>query len=316
MNYLPDCLKALQAQSYPSIDLVVVDNASRDESAEWIARHYPAIRLERLGTNTGFCHAFNLGVKISSGEFVLSLNPDVTARPDFVENLLCEALRDERIGIVAPKLLRADNPEKIDSTGLLIDRQRRPYDRGQMEPDRGQYDGSREIFGACGAAALYRRSMLEDVACQGEFLDEDFFAYYEDVDLAWRANLQGWKAAYAPGAVALHMRGWGDTLRKNRQKTNHLGPRLALRNRYLMILKNDSFGDFLLDLPWIFLPDIPRLVYIALFKTEALGAVMDFIRLYASARVKRKLIHERVVSRTKPFRALFVNPKHKYLNQP
>jgi GT2 family glycosyltransferase len=289
-HYLPHCLGAITNQSYTKVDITVVDNASQDGSAEWISFNTPQIRLIRLNSNQGFSKAFNLGARTSNGEFVLSLNPDVKARPDFLSKMILEAQKDATIGIAAPKLLRADDPHKLDSTGLFINHQRRPYDRGQMESDSGQYDTRTEVFGACGAAALFRRAMLDDLAWEGEFFDEDFFAYYEDIDLAWRARLRGWHSIYVPGAVAEHARGWGDTLRKNPRNEYGVGPRLALRNRYLMVIKNDSVQSFLLDAPLIFLAEIPRLFYMVFFNRDALAGIVDFFRLAPKAREKRKII--------------------------
>ena len=246
---------------------------------------------------------------MSKGEFVLSLNPDVNVKPDFLSKMVSEAKKDSRIGIVAPKLLRGDDPTRLDSTGLFINRQRRPYDRGQMEIDNGQYDTCPEIFGACGAAALYKRAMLNDLAWEGEFFDEDFFAYYEDADLSWRARLLGWSSVYAPGAVAEHVRSWADKLRGKNHHKNHLGPRYALRNRYLMLVKNDTFFNFLIDLPWIIIPDIPRLLYVALFRSDLLVAIADFFRLRTRANQKRRDIQNRSVIHSQDFRKWFCKVK-------
>jgi GT2 family glycosyltransferase len=203
--------------------------------------------------------------------------------------------QDERVGIVAAKLLRFDDPTILDSTGLFLNRYRRPYDRGQGEIDKGQYGNSLRVFGACGAAALYRRAMLVDIALDDEYFDEDFFTYYEDVDLAWRAQLRGWKGRYASQAVATHVRGWGDTLRKrNNSAKDNYGPRLALRNRYLMILKNDSLINFLIDLPLIILAELPRLFYMAIFAPDALMGLWDFISGIDSALKKRQMNWERI----------------------
>jgi GT2 family glycosyltransferase len=198
------------------------------------------------------------------------------------------------VGIVAPKLLRASDPTVLDSTGLFIDRRRCPYDRGQGETDRGQYDVQSDVFGASGAAALYRRAMLDDLVCGGEYLDQDFFAYYEDADLAWRAQLRGWRCIYAPRAVATHVRGWGDTLRKQRHGIrNTLGPRLALRNRYLMTIKNDIPSAFLVDLPLILAAELPRLAYAALTMPGVLLGILDVARAWSSAMRKRRRIRSR-----------------------
>ena len=203
--------------------------------------------------------------------------------------MVAAAQTDPRIGTVAPKLLRTEDKKCLDSTGLFINRQRRPYDRGQMQRDRGQFDESTEIFGACGAAALYRRSMLEDLAINKEYFDEDFFAYYEDADLAWRAKLRGWRCVYAARAVGEHVRGWGDTLRK-RPTQNGNGPRLALRNHILMIIKNESSSSILWNALAIFLAGIPRLIYMAIFRRDALKGITDIFKLAPKAKEKRKFI--------------------------
>lgn len=211
--------------------------------------------------------------------------------------------------MVAPKLLRADDPTRLDSTGLFIDRRRRPYDRGQGQVDRGQYDAQPYAFGACGAAALYRRAMLEDVAVEGEYVDEGFFAYCEDADLAWRAQLRGWQCAYAPQAVATHVRGWGDTLRKHgHARKNVRGLRLALRNRYLMALRNDAWRYLLADLPRILAAELPRLAYAALTVPPLLLGLADLLRAWPSALRKRQSIRARRTVDDGDLRHWFVSP--------
>ncbi len=306
---LATCLEALLAQDFPVFDVMVVDNASTDNSPDWIARHYPTVRLHRFPENCGFSVALNQGVNATEGSFILSLNPDVVLRPDAITEMVRAAGRDERIGMVAPKLLQAGNPALLDSTGLFIDRRRRPYDRGQGEPDQGQYDTRLNVFGACGAAALYRRTMLDDLALGGEFFDQDFFAYYEDADLAWRAKLRKWRCVYAPGAIATHDRGGGDALRKpGRASKGARGPRLALRNRYLMTIKNDTLAQFLLDLPRRLAAELPRRAYAALFRPQVLLVLVDLVRLWPSARRKRRWIRARQVADEAAVRTWFLAP--------
>ena len=309
-HLLRDCLDALLAQEYLQLDVTVVDNGSTDGSPGWIARHYPDVHLLAFPDNRGFSRAFNWGVGHTEGALVLSLNPDVTVRPSFISEMVRAIARDERIGMVAPKLLRADEPAVLDSTGLFIDRRRRPYDRGQGETDRGQYDAQPYVFGACGGAALYRRAMLDDLALGGEYFDEDFFAYYEDADLAWRAQLRGWRCVYAPRAVATHARGWGDTLRKRGHAAkNGRGPRLALRNRYLMTIKNDALRYFLADLPLILAAELPRLAYAALAAPGVLLGIPDLARAWPTALHKRRQIRNRMIVDDAVVRRWFVAPE-------
>ena len=309
-EFIGNCLDALLVQEGVSFDVAVVDNGSTDGSPDWIARDYPDVHLWTFSDNRGFSQAFNHGVRRTHGAFVLSLNPDVTVRLGFFREMLRAASRGERVGMVAPKLLRADDPTRLDSTGLFIDRRRRPYDRGQGKVDRGQYDALTNVFGACGAAALYRRDMLEDLSPNGECFDQDFFAYYEDADLAWRAQLRGWHCAYAPGAVATHVRSWGDTLRKRGHAPKAIsGPRLALRNRYLMTLKNDTRRYILLDLPLILGAELPRLAYAAVATPGVLAGLLDLARAWPSALRKRRRIRARHTIDDAAIRRWFVAPK-------
>lgn len=328
-RFLGSCLDALHAQEFPSslprvgedgssgappaiekVDIVVVDNGSSDGSPEWVRRSYPDVRLLAFPDNRGFSSAFNAGARSTDSPFVLSLNPDVTVRPDFIYEMVCTCCQDERVGIVAPKLLQAGDPRILDSTGLFIDLRRRPYDRGQGSVDQGQYDGQPYVFGACGAAALYRRTMLDDLSLGGEYFDERFFAYYEDADLAWRAQLRGWRSAYAPCAVAIHARGWGDTLiKKGRIVKTPQGPRLALRNRYLMTIKNDALAGFLVDLPRIVTAELPRLTYTALVAPDALLGIVDLVRACPSTLRKRRQIRSRRTVDEKAVRQWFVAPE-------
>jgi GT2 family glycosyltransferase len=309
-RFLKGCLDALLAQDYLAFDVTVVDNGSNDGSPEWVARHSPDVHLLAFPDNRGFSRAFNQAVRHTRGPFVLSLNPDVTASPGFISAMVQAMVQDERVGMVAPKLLRADDPMVLDSTCLLIDRRRRPYDRGQGEIDRSQYDAQSDAFGACGAAALYRRAMLDDLALDGEYFDEDFFAYYEDADLAWRAQLRGWRCVFAPHAIATHARGWGDTLRKKGHAAKDgRGPRLALRNRYLMTIKNDALGYLLADLPLILAAELPRLAYAALAAPQVLLGIPDLVRAWPSALRKRRRIRSQRTVDDPIVRRWFVAPE-------
>jgi GT2 family glycosyltransferase len=303
-RFLPNCLEALHVDGRRlleknALELIIVDNGSTDGSPEWIADHYPDVRLIRFPDNRGFAHALNHAVDCTTGVYLLSLNPDVVIDPGFLSSLVdgIQASSGEtvaRVGMAAPKLLRAENRALLDSTGLFVDRQRRPYDRGQGETDLGQYDTQTDVWGPCGAAALYRRDMLQEVAgvlSPPECFDETFFAYCEDADLAWRAQLRGWRCRYVPDAVATHVRGWGDTLRKpGHARKGSRGPRLALRNRYLMAIKNDAWRFFIRDLPRIVAAELPRVAYLAFSQPRALLALSDLARALPEALNKRRHI--------------------------
>ena len=313
-HLLPACLDALMAQEYEAaMEVAVVDNGSHDGTARWLLQRHPRVRVWCFPDNRGFSRAFNWGVDHSAGELILSLNPDVVVRRGFVREIVTALTSPDGagpVGAVAPKLLQASDPSRLDSTGLFVDRRRRPYDRGQGERDQGQYDALPYVFGACGAAALYRRAMLQDLAPGGEYLDEGFFAYIEDADLAWQAQLRGWRAAYTPRAVATHARGWGDTLRKRgRAPKSATGPRLALRNRYLMTIKNDSLRHLLADLLLILAAEVPRLAYAAVMRPSVLLGLVDLARCLPAAMRKRREIQRRRRVSADSVRTWFVSPQ-------
>ena len=236
------CLEALDAQTRKPADLLVWDNASADRSAA-VAEQQGA-RVVRASENVGFARAANELIRRSATPYVLLLNPDAYLHPHYIEGLEQAAESDRTIGSVTGKLIRSAGSVKtrvLDSTGHVLYRNRVPANRGANELDRGQYDTAGEVFGVCAAAALYRRAMLEDVRVGDEYFDSTFFAYLEDVDLDWRARLRGWKAYYVPAAVAEHERGHkGDRRRQSVRELRH-----SLKNRYLMMLRNDRAADLL-----------------------------------------------------------------------
>ena len=322
-KHLQPCLDSVLAQTYPNIELLVIDNASDDGSPELLKSKYPQVRLVKNQHNVGFGAAHNQGLHLARGEYYLPLNPDVTMTPIFVEELVQAIRRTDSqpsaishkrrpepvegpsaIGAVSGKLLRpAPNPGGgqgeaiVDSTGLFLDRLRRTYDRGQGEVDQGQYDHSQYVFTACGAAPLYRRAMLEDVAVDGEIFDEDFFAYYDDADLGWRAQLGGWKCIYTPHAVAYHARGRDAILRKEVAPPLRFVQVHGVKNRYLMMVKNDALGYLALDMPFLLAYETARALYLMASAPRAalllFRGLLAFLKLLPQALTKRRIIQER-----------------------
>lgn len=295
-HQLARCLESLAQQTHRPLEIIVVDNASSDGSLA-PALAAGRVRVLRNDTNAGFCRAFNQGYATSQGEFVVSLNPDVYLLPDFLARLAELLAQTPAAGLACGKLWRGGGPwagSTLDSTGLFLSRSRRPYDRGQGQVDRGQFDRAEEVFGACGAAWMARRAMLEDVRCLGEVLDEDFFAYYDDADLAWRVRSRGWQCWYEPRAAGWHGRGGGDTLRKpSRAPKMVFAQRHAVKNRYLMMLKNDTLAGLLPALPRIWVEDAVRLGYMALRRPALLAAYRDVLRLLPRMLEKRREIRGR-----------------------
>ena len=292
-GYLASCLAGIERQLYPNLDLVVVDNASQDESLSLVRRLAPEAQLIENQENLGYCRAQNQAIGASQAPYFLPLNPDVTLDPGYVAGLVAALESRPDFGSAVGKIwLQGEQaPRHLDGTGLFIDRRRHQYLRGHGQADEGQFDQPGEVFGADGAAPLYRRQMLEDLRLFGKVFDEAFFAYMEDVDLAWRARLFGWRAWYEPAATAVHDRSFRPG--KRRQMPPELR-RLAVKNRYLMLLKNEGGPTWRRDWWRILSYDLRILGYILLAERSSLGAFRLLRGQVQTARQWRRAIQARL----------------------
>lgn len=198
---LQTVLPSLAAQRFRDFRTVVVDNGSRDGSAEWLAEHWPEVEVIALPDNVGVTAALNVCLRAGDSELVALLNNDLELHPDCLGELVAAMRRHPRAGSAGAKLVDFHDRGVLDGAGDLLGWGGVPARRGHGERDHGQYDAPRAIFGACGAAAVYRRAAIEQV---GPF-DEAFYAFYEDSDWALRAQLAGWDCRYVPSAIAYHM---------------------------------------------------------------------------------------------------------------
>lgn len=291
VKVISDCLKSVESQTIPLKEIVVVDNASVDGTWELIGRAFPHVRAIRNGQNLGFSRGSNQGIEQTSGEFLLLLNPDVTLSSAYVE-LLCESVKaDPTAGSAGGKLyLSGGEPKSIDSAGIVLDKARwHPHDRGHGLLDNGQFNDKEEVFGVTAAAALYRRRMLEDCHIDGEVFDEDFFAYYEDVDLAWRARLFGWRALYVPEAVAFHPR-------RGPVAGHREVDILSNRNRYLLFLKNDPRATFTQKLAPMVVYELGRCAKRLLTRPSLLMAIPKALALVPRTLKKRRQVQQRATA--------------------
>ncbi len=255
LHFLKDCLESIQSQRYANIEINIIDNHSTDGSFEWVAKQHPGLRVIRNEFNEGFSRAHNQAMRISSGEYILPLNFDIILTPQFVEEMVKTIEMAPDIGMVSGNLYalrKGEHPKIIDSTGITM-KGMFPADRGQNQVDHGQYNEMEYIFGPSGAAPLYRRAMLEDIAIGGEYFDEDYYLYVEDVDLCWRAQLCGWKALYTPRAVAFHKRGATREMSQEMKKEYIL---LGHRNRYWSIIKNALPQNLFRNVLWILIVEL------------------------------------------------------------
>ena len=244
-RYIRRCLNAALGQKGIRLVVVVVDNASTDGTDKILKEFEGRIQVLWNPGNVGFAAAQNQGIGAARTEWVLTLNPDLLMEEDFVRQLVDAGELDGGVGVVCGKLLsigagfRHLEEPRIDSTGLFFTPTMRHFDRGWHQPDDGAYDRKEYVFGACAAAALYRRQMIEDISIRGEFFDPDFFAYREDADVAWRAQLLGWRCIYTPAAVGWHVR--SVTLGDRRSVTPAINMH-SVKNRFLMRIKNATPG--------------------------------------------------------------------------
>ncbi len=204
-RHLDHCLTALQAQTHEDVRVLVVDDASTDDTPERLRRDWPQVDLLVLPRNSGLVTAVNAGLALSDAEYVALLNNDTEPEPGWLAALVDALERHPNAAAVASKLLLFDQRDTFHAAGDTYARSGRPGNRGVWQRDVGQFECEEEVFGACAGAALYRRSALDDVArIDGAILDPSFFMYCEDVDLSWRLRLRGYSIIYAPAAVVYH----------------------------------------------------------------------------------------------------------------
>lgn len=228
IEHLETCLKSLARQTSRRFMTVVVDNGSTDGSCEFIQDRFPRVQLIHLGKNTGFAAAVNRGIRAGKSSYVALLNNDVELDPHWLEALVNGLENNDGLGSVACKMLNFERRQEIDAAGDILRHSIAVEPRGHGETDHGQYDEPDEVFGPCAGAALYRREIFERIG----MFDESFFAFYEDVDLDFRMQLQGWRVGYVPKAVCYHKR--GGTMKRMQP----FAARLHVRNQILYIIKN------------------------------------------------------------------------------
>jgi len=260
-DYIYSCLSSLGEQSCASLEILVIDNSPGRNIRQKIGDNHPGVRVYSTSRNLSYCESVNKGIEISGGDFILCLNDDTVLEAEFIMQALKGFEVDTRIGMVSGKILRRDG-RTIDSAGLFLSIFRSAVERGYGLPDKGQFDKEGYIFGASGAAAFYRREMLEEVKIGPDYFDSGHSFFYEDLDIAWRAQNAGWKGYYIPKAVAYHAR--GASVRGGRgmgrpYARRYLSDELyfdLLKNRYLAIIKNESIPGLLMHMPFIALYDI------------------------------------------------------------
>ena len=309
---LEACLAAFDAQDHDDLEIIVVDNASTDGSRallEAVASngHRHAVSVIRQETNRGFSGAINDALAVVDAPVVVFSNVDVVPEPDLIPRALEALFAADRRGTVAPKLLRTvrtpQGGDVLDSTGHVLTTARLVHNRGEGELDEGRYDVAGPVFGASGALVVHRREMLDDVAWRspegngvrgtsaaatarrssgGEVLTEELFAFFEDVELDWRARLLGWDAWYEPRAVARHQRGGAGPRRSPRVEA------LNWTNRLLVIATCDDRGSLMRASPLVLLTTVLKTLELVVSTPRAVPHAFGRLRLLRRARLRRR----------------------------
>ena len=292
-DYLPKCLRSIMVQSHAASQVIVIDNSLDLKFAKDISVNFPWVQVYSSATNLFYAASLNKGMQLSEGEFILCLNDDVYLDKEFIKETLKGFFLRKDIGMISGKILRSDK-KTLDSTGLYLSVFRTAGERGYGKPDLGQFEEEGQIFGPSGAAAFYRKKMLDQIREGEEYFDTDLVMFYEDLDVAWRANIFHWKGFYMPKAVAYHARGGSfrpDSGLNKPIARRYLDDKLhadLIKNRYLVMIKNENMLNFISHIMPVLLYDICAWIYISIFYPRVIAIFFCNISFLYSAIRKRK----------------------------
>jgi GT2 family glycosyltransferase len=294
---LPGCLESLAAVEHRPLEIVIVDCASQDASGEVARAHAPQsipCQVVVLGENRGFAGGMNAALALTQAPFVLTLNADAQASPDFVTRLLTRAAQPGlRVGAVTGRLVRPPRegePRRLDACGMRLTKAWRHFDRGSGEVDHGQLSQPERVFGATGAASLFRREALDDIALDGEIFDPRFHSFREDAELCFRLRERGWEVLYEPAAVAEHRR---FNLPERRSAMPALVNYHSLKNRYLLRIYHQTPGNFFRTFIPTLARDVAALGWVLAREHSSLPAYGWLWRHRQELRARRRAIQGR-----------------------
>lgn len=253
IDYLKDCLDSLRMQSTGEFQTIFIDNGSKDGSADFVAEHYPEVEIRRFSENRGFCVAVNEGIRMSRTPYVILLNNDTVCEPCFVESLIEAMDQDPGCFSCASRMVRKQRPELMDNGGDYYCALGWAFALGKNKPAEN-YGKKRRVFSACAGAAIYRRSVFDEIG----LFDEIHFAYLEDVDVAYRARIAGYHNNYAPAAIVRHV---GSAT--SGSIYNEFKIRYSSRNSVYLIYKNMPWPQIVLNLPFLIPGFLIKMVFFA-----------------------------------------------------
>lgn len=294
---LPGCLATLGQLTYRPLELILIDCASQDDSLEVARQTAPAdlpCRIIGLQDNLGFAGGMNRAISEATGDFLLTLNPDTRPAADFADRLVERAtMPGRRIGAVTGRLTRLESADKspiLDACGMILLPTWRHLDRGSGRPDSGHWLESERVFGGTGAATLFCRRALEDVAMADRVFDPEFHSYREDAELCFRLQERRWEVLYEPRAHCRHGRANLPTRRRSMPPEVNFH---SLKNRYLLRAYHQDPANFLLTLPPALFRDLMALGYVLLRERSSLRAYSWLWRHRRSIWARRREIQSR-----------------------
>ena len=302
-KYLDSCLRSVLEQSYQPLEIILVDNASRQDPANYLQQNFPGsdIKLIRNKQNLGYAGGHNIGIAQATGEYILCLNPDVVLGKDYLKNIISILARDKKIGAAQGKILKCrfedqlEKTDQVDSYGTKILANHHYVELGG-ESAGDKFLDNEEIFGVSGAAPVFRQAALTEIKTGEQYFDEDFHSYKEDIDISWRLRHAGWQCWLITSAVAWHDR-WetGSTehdrrevvVQRRRQKADHINY-YSYRNHWLVNVKNEfGLNLFIYSLP-IAWHEFKKFSYLLLFERSTLRGLTDFVKLLPLTLKKRR----------------------------
>lgn len=252
-KYLSACLDSLRKQTRTDFRILLIDNGSGDGSVQFVEAHYPEVEPVRFGSNRGFCAAVNEGIRRTVTPYVILLNNDTICEPDFVGSLIHAIEQSAGCFSCAAKMVKMQDENRMDNGGDYYCALGWAYAYGKDKPV-SRYGKKREIFSACAAAAIYRREIFDEIG----LFDEVHFAYLEDVDVAYRAKIAGYRNYYIPEAVVHHVGSATSGSVYNEFKIRH-----SSRNSVYLIYKNMPFLQILINLPFFVAGFLVKAVFFA-----------------------------------------------------
>ncbi|MFH1972240.1 MAG: glycosyltransferase family 2 protein [archaeon] len=304
LDHLKDCLPSIEKQSYRDYEVIIVDNGSIDEGIDYVEKNFPQYKIIKNNKNLGFPKPNNQGIHIAKGEYILLLNNDTELDRDFLKNYVEFAEQSEKdVGMFSCKMLFFNRRNGINSIGLNLYDDGSSIDEAFNEIDKG-FNSSKEVFGPCGGAALFKKEALEDIKIEDDYLDSDFFLYAEDTDLAFRLQLRGWKCQYVPNAKVYHK------VNATTKKIPNVGVYHGHKNKIFLILKNYPTSLLIKKSPKIILRQfISIFYYLTKFNLTPIKSRIAVIKLLPKMLKKRRIIQKSRTLSSKEVESLLKSKK-------